>query len=121
MLAPGKAHWAYQVSIAYLRGDDEAAIDACDRANDAIATLPAWRAAALFNLGRKREAEAAARRWLELVRPRWVAESVRPTHEAITAWLLHLYPISQASGWERLRRGVAGAGLPTAGLSFGFW
>jgi DNA-binding SARP family transcriptional activator/TolB-like protein len=121
VLAPGRAHWAYQVSIAYLRGDDEAAIDACDRATDAIPTLPAWRAAALFNLGRKREAEAAARHWLGLIRPRWFAESGPPTDEAITAWLLHLYPMSQPAGWERLRRGVAGAGLPTAGLSFGFW
>ncbi len=121
VLSPGKAHWAYQVTIAYLRGDDEATIEACDRAGDAIPTLPAWRAAALFNLGRKREAAEEAKRWLELIRPRWFAEGEAATDEAITSWLLHLYPISQAAGWERLRRGLAGAGLPTAGLSFGFW
>lgn len=121
VLSPGKAHWGYQVSIAYLRGDDEATIEACDRATDAIPTLPAWRAAALFNLGRKREAAEEAKRWLELLRPRWFDESGPATDEAITAWLLHLYPISQPAGWERLRRGLAGAGLPTAGLSFGFW
>lgn len=121
VLSPGKTHWAYQYSIAYLRGDDEAAIEACDRAEGSIGTLQAWRAAALFNLGRKREAAEEAKRWLELIRPRWFAEGEPPTDEAITAWLLHLYPISQAAGWERLRRGLAGAGLPTAGLSFGFW
>lgn len=121
VLSPGKAHWAYQVSIAYLRGDDEATLDACDRAEDAIRTLPAWRAAALFNLGRKAAAAETAAEFLAGIRPHWFGEGGEATDAAITAWLLHLYPISRAPTWERLRRGVAGAGLPTAGIVFGAW
>ena len=34
-----------------LCGDYAGAIEACDRADNVIQTLPAWRAAALFELG----------------------------------------------------------------------
>jgi hypothetical protein len=36
-------------------------------------------------------------------------------------WLLHLYPIADARDWEKLRDGVAAAGLPTAGRQHGDW
>ena len=55
-LSPTGAHWAYEASIRYFRGDYEGAIAAVDRAQDALLTLPAWRAAALSHLGRRDEA-----------------------------------------------------------------
>src|SRR3712207_8529172 len=36
----------------------------------------------------------------------------RSSDEAITRWLLHLYPISRRDDWERLRDGLRIAGLP---------
>ena len=115
-LSPSRTHWGYEVTNAYLRGDDTAALNACDRAGDVIRTLQAWRAAALHNLRRQREAEAAAQRFCEMVSANWFGQEP-PTAEAMTRWLLHLYPICQQEDWERLRVGVAGAGLPTAGTA----
>jgi hypothetical protein len=36
-------------------------------------------------------------------------------------WLLHLYPIRRAEEWNRLRDGIAAAGLPTYGARHGDW
>ena len=64
--------------------------------------------------------EAAAQRFCEMVSANWFGQEP-PTAEAMTRWLLHLYPIRQQEDWERLRVGVAGAGLPTAGTAHGDW
>lgn len=119
-LTPGQTHWGYQVTVAYLRGDDRATIEACDRAEDVIRTLPAWRAAALYNLGDIAGARRAAERYYEKVRAAWRGAEP-PTEEAMGRWLLHLYPISTAENWERLRRGVTGAGIPDGGLRHDEW
>ncbi len=112
--------WGYQVVVAYLRGDDAAAIEACDRAQDVIRTLPAWRAAALWNLGQAEAAREAARRFFDLVRDAWVGPAA-PTEAEMGRWLLHQYPFTDATSWERLRHGVCGAGVPVEGLAFGRW
>ncbi len=119
-LLPTTLHWAYQVTLRYLRGDYLGTLDACDRAEDVIRTMPAWRAAALANLGRHTEAAASATRFLRAVRDHWFG-AMPPTDEAIMAWLLHLYPIADPRDWEKLRDGVAAAGLPTAGRRHGDW
>ncbi len=119
-LQPSATHWAYQVSIAYLRGDDEAALEACDLAQDRIHTLPAWRAASLARLGRRDEAVAAAQRFLRGIRGNWHG-TTEPDDAEITRWLLHLYPMRNPAEWNRLRDGVAMAGLPVAGLRHGDW
>ncbi len=119
-VSPGLTHWGYQVTIAYLRGDDRATLDACDRAEDVIRTLPAWRAAASHNLGDAAGAAAGAQRFFDKVRAAWRGTGPA-TEEAMGHWLLHLYPISTAQNWERLREGVAGAGIPDAGMRHGRW
>ena len=119
-LMPSLTHWGYQVTIAYLAGDDVGTLEACDRAQDVIRTLPAWRAAALARLGRTEEAEAAAARFLEGVRGSWFAGSP-PGDLDMVRWLLHLYPIRRAEEWNRLRDGIAAAGLPTRGARHGDW
>lgn len=119
-LAASPTHWGYQVSIAYLRGDDRATVEACDRAQDVIRTLPAWRAAALHNLGDGGGARQDARRFYEKVREAWCGER-SPTEAEMGRWLLHLYPISTAENWERLRRGVTGAGIPDACMAHHGW
>lgn len=119
-LAPSPTLWAYQVVIAYLRGDDRATVEACDRAEDVIRTLPAWRAAALHNLGDAAAARRDAQRFFELVRTAWAGPGPA-TEAAMGHWLLHQYPFSTEDNWERLRRGAAGAGIPAAGITFGNW
>jgi tetratricopeptide (TPR) repeat protein len=119
-LLPTTLHWAYQVTVRYMRGDYLGTLEACDRAEDVIRTLPAWRAAALANLGRHAEAAVSATRFLRMVRDHWFG-AMPPTDQAVMGWLLHLYPIADARDWEKLRDGVAAAGLPTAGRQHGDW
>ncbi|MBL6453918.1 hypothetical protein JMJ55_01200 [Belnapia sp. T6] len=119
-LMPSLTHWGYQVTIAYLRGDDAATLEACDRAQDVIRTLPAWRAAALARLGRLEEARGAAERYLRGIRAAWCTGPPPSDLEAVR-WLLHLYPIRRAEEWTRLHDGLALAGLPTEGARHGDW
>lgn len=119
-LAPSPTLWGYQVVVAYLRGDDRATVEACDRAEDVIRTLPAWRAAALHNLGDTAGARRDAQRFFELVRAAWAGPGPA-TEAAMGHWLLHQYPFSTEENWDRLRRGAAGAGIPAAGIVFGNW
>jgi DNA-binding SARP family transcriptional activator/TolB-like protein len=119
-VTPSLTHWGYQVSILFLSGDYHGAVQAADRAQDVIHPLPAWRAASLFLLGEEAEAKRDAERFLATIRSRWFGPSA-PTGEAIGRWLLHLYPISKAEHWERLRLGVAGAGIPVTGISHHAW
>ena len=119
-LMPQLIHWGYQVSIAFLAGDEAGTLEAYDRAQDVIRTLPAWRAAALARLGRLEEARESAGRFLRLVRESWFAAEA-PTDAAIVRWLLHLYPIRRAEEWQRFRDAIALAGLPVEGIRFGEW
>lgn len=113
-LSPGLNHWVYQASICYLCGDDEGAVAAADRAQDALRTVPAWRAAALCGLGRHEEAHKDRERFYEGVRAEWFGDAA-PTEAEIGRWLLHAYPISRPETWERLRAGLLAAGVPVAG------
>ncbi len=119
-LSPTTAHWAYHVSILFLAGDYEGTIDATDRTQDVIRTMPAWRAASLFHLGRLDEARVDAARFIVGTRQRWFG-AMAPNEAAIGRWLLHLYPIRDAANWERLRVGVTGAGIPDAGIRHNDW
>jgi tetratricopeptide (TPR) repeat protein len=113
-LSPSRTHWAYQVDIQFLGGNYAAAIEAADHAQDVLWGVAAWRAATLAHLGRTTEAAAEGARFLSRVRSNWF--STEPaTDEAIVRWLLHLYPIRHRADWERLRDGLAAAGLPTGG------
>lgn len=119
-LSPGQTHWGYQVTIAYLRGDDHAAIAACDQAQDVIRTLRGWRAAALYNLGDREGARRSAGNYFRMVRDAWRG-AMQPTESLMGKWLLHLYPISTPENWERLRQGVVGAGISDADMRYNGW
>jgi hypothetical protein len=114
--APPYLGWAYHAVIRFLCGDYAGAIDACDRAYDAIHILPAWRAAALFHLGQPAMARDEAQRFLNGIRSFWVGSSA-PTEQAVTRWALQAHPISIRSRWEALRDGLRGAGLPVEGIA----
>jgi len=113
-LSPSPAHWSYQLVIQFLTGNYQTAIEAADRAHDALWEVGAWRMAALAHLGRTSEAAAEGKRFLSRIRANWFG-AVPATDEAIVRWLLHISPIRQRADWERLRDGLQAAGLPTCG------
>jgi DNA-binding SARP family transcriptional activator/TolB-like protein len=112
--APSYLEWGYHATVRFLCGDYAGTLEACDRANDVIQTLPAWRAAALFELGQLVSAREEAQRFLNGMRSFWVG-SAAPTDAAITRWALQVHPISVRARWEALRQGFGGAGLPVEG------
>jgi DNA-binding SARP family transcriptional activator/TolB-like protein len=118
-LAPSQLEWGYHGIIRYLCGDYAGSLEACDRANNLIQTLPAWRAAALFELGQVSKAREEARRFINGIRSFWTG-SVHPTEEAITRWLLQTHPISVTPRWETLCRSLDGAGFPVEGINRSF-
>jgi DNA-binding SARP family transcriptional activator/TolB-like protein len=115
-LVPTSTHWQYLTNIRYLHGDHEGTIIAADRAQDGLVTILALRAAALCKLGRTEEARRDVARFYANVRAAWAGDAAS-TEEAIGRWLLHLYPISRAEVWQRLRDGLALAGIQVTGLT----
>ena len=103
-------HWAYQGVIRFLQADYQKAVDAFDKAENVIADIAAWKAAALSYLRRDDEARREARRFVDTIRSRWNGQCVA-SEEAISAWLLHAFPIRDRAQWERLRDGVRLAGI----------
>jgi DNA-binding SARP family transcriptional activator len=116
-LAPSRTHWAYQVTIQFLNGDYEAAIVASDHSMDVLWTMPAWRAAALAQLGRTEEAAAVAAGFIARIRENWFGTDP-PDDAMITKWMLHLYPFRRREDWEHLRDGLRRASLPVGSIEF---
>jgi DNA-binding SARP family transcriptional activator len=113
--APSTLEWGYHGIIRVLCGDYAGALEAIDRAEGVIKTLPAWRAAALYYLGDRDAAKEQAQRFLNGVRSFWVGSDA-PTDETIVRWLLQAHPINKRSRWEVLRNGLRGAGFPVEGI-----
>jgi DNA-binding SARP family transcriptional activator/TolB-like protein len=114
-LSPSYLEWGYHGIIRVLCGDHVGALEAIDRAEGVIKTLPAWRAAALFYLGEHMAAKEQAQRFLNGIRSFWVGSDA-PSDETIVRWLLQAHPINKRSRWEVLRHGLRGAGLPVEGI-----
>lgn len=113
--APSLLGWGYHGIIRVLCGEYASALEAIDRAEGVIKTLPAWRAAALFHLGQSDMAREEAQRFLNGIRSFWVGSSA-PTDVAVVRWALQAHPISVSARWEVLRDGLRGAGLPVEGI-----
>jgi hypothetical protein len=113
--APSYIEWAYHCTIRFLCGDYAGALEACDRANNVVQILPAWRAAALFYLGEPEQARQEAQRFVNGLRSYWVGSSA-PTDEAVVRWVMQAHPISVNERWEALRQGLRGGGLPAEGI-----
>jgi DNA-binding SARP family transcriptional activator/TolB-like protein len=119
-IAPAAFSWGYYAIVLFLSGKYEESLEAVDRAQDVIKTLPAWRAAALFHLGRQEAAIVEGRRFLGNIRSGWLGPE-RPTDLAIARWLLHAHPIRRRAQWEPLRNGVREASIPTVGIEHSVW
>ena len=114
--APPYLGWGYHGIIRVLCGEYASALEAIDRAEGVLKTLPAWRAAALFHLGQPDMAREEARRFLNGIRSFWIG-SAAPTDEAVARWVLQAHPIGMSARWEVLRDGLRGAGLPVEGIT----
>jgi len=119
-LVPNKMHWAYLVDIHFLAGNYEQALRASDNALDGHRTVRAWRAASFAQLGNMTAAAAEARKFLQSISTGWFGAGPVSDH-AVARWLLHLYPISDAEPWQRLRAGLEKAGLPHVDIEFMDW
>ena len=96
-------------------GDYEGTIEACDRAQGINKILPAWRAAALFQLGERVPAQQEIQRFVNGLRSFWVGPSP-PTDEEAARWVMQAHPISVKERWEALRQSLRGGGLPVDGI-----
>jgi transcriptional regulator with XRE-family HTH domain len=117
---PSHLEWAYHGIIRFLWGDFAGALEACSRGQWVAKTLPAWRAAALFELGQLAPAREEAQRFLNEIRLFWVGSAV-PTDEIVLRWVLQSHPIGVRERWEILRHGLRGAGLPVEGIAQLSW
>lgn len=117
--APPPLHWPYRAVLQFMRGNYLDAIEGIDRANNVAKTLPGWKAAALFHLGRTEEARLEARKFLDGIRAIWFGKA--PTDRQIALWFLHAHPIARREDWERLRDGIGGAGVPVVDLRHHAW
>jgi tetratricopeptide (TPR) repeat protein len=118
--SPSPIHWGYQAVLRFLAGDYEACVRAGPRAGETLNILPAWLAAAQSHLGNRDKAIDEAQRFLARIRTDWYGDTA-PTNAAVMKWLLHLYPIRRREDWERLRDGLAGAGVPVDGTDHDAW
>ncbi|WP_282610497.1 BTAD domain-containing putative transcriptional regulator [Pelagibius sp. Alg239-R121] len=100
--------WGYQSNIHFLAGDDEACVIAIDYAGDCIMNLPAWKAAALWHLGKREEAAAAWRVFETAASAQWTGTEPAST-ETILAWFLACFPIRMRDAQERLAEGATQA------------
>jgi class 3 adenylate cyclase/DNA-binding SARP family transcriptional activator len=103
--------WAYLAVVRFVCGRYEESLNAANRAGNAIVDMPGWRAISLVNLGRKAEAAKAGQELLGEVRRHW-AGSDKYSDEAAVRWFLDSFPLRSAQTRERLRQGLAHAGLP---------
>ncbi|XSC48426.1 BTAD domain-containing putative transcriptional regulator [Bradyrhizobium sp. RDT10] len=114
--APSYLEWAYHGTVRFFCGDYEGTIEACDRAQGINKVLPAWRAAALFQLGERVQAQQEIQRFVNGLRSFWVGSST-PTDEAAARWVMQAHPISVKERWEALRQSLRGGGLPVDGIT----
>jgi len=110
--APSYLEWAYHGTVRFFCGDYEGAIEACDRAQG---INKVWRAAALFQLGERVQAQQEIQRFVNGLRSFWVGSSP-PTDEAAARWVMQAHPISVRERWEALRQSLRGGGLPVDGI-----
>jgi len=113
--APSYLEWAYHSTIRFFCGDYAGTIEACDRAQEINKVLPAWRAAALFQLGERERARLEIQRFVNGLRSFWVGPSP-PTDEEAARWVMQAHPISVKGRWEALSQSLRGGGLPVDGI-----
>jgi hypothetical protein len=119
-MTPEPAQWRYQAMIRYMCKDYEGCLQAAKEAEQSIANVLVWKAAALSHLCRQQEAQAAARLFFQAVGSRWF-NTDPATPKTMTRWFLNAFPIANECDWQRLRDDFANAGAPTGGIMYNEW
>ena len=97
--------WAYHATIRFMTQDYAACVDAANIAGTAIINIPAWRAAALSELGQLDQAAAAWQEFEQAARPHWAGDGP-PTTAALAAWFRACFPIKNSEDRNRLFQAV---------------
>ncbi|MBK8085208.1 MAG: hypothetical protein IPK28_16105 [Devosia sp.] len=103
-------HWGYQMCIRFLEEDYRAAVNAADQAEGSAFFVPAWKAAALSQLGETGPARAAVAQFYRQIVANWHGTE-RATPVAVHRWFIDCFPIRRPADRDRLEHGVLGAGL----------
>jgi DNA-binding SARP family transcriptional activator len=100
--------WGFHAPIRFLAGDFEGCVTACNSCGDAIMNIPGWHAAALWHLGRAKDARKAWEEFEALARPEWI-DVTAPSRRQMRDWLLSCFPIRSETKMSLLSEGVSGA------------
>lgn len=100
--------WGFHMPIRFLGGDYEGCVTAAENAGTAILNVPAWKAAALWQLGRRAEAQASWAEFEALSRTHASGDST-PSSQSICAWYLSCFPIRNGTQRRKMAEGAAGA------------
>lgn len=107
---PSPSHCEYQANIHFLAGDYEACCDWGQRARGATHDSSGWQVASLSHLGRIDEAASLGRQFVDELRRNWRGP-VPPDDRTIVGWFLQCFPLARPEARDRLRSGLARAGL----------
>lgn len=104
------AHWGYAACVRYLAGRYDEAIEAGNRAENAIIDINCWRAAAHAMVGDKGEAARLIDDFILHARENWEG-SKEPTVSRIADWFVQCFPINRPEDVDHLREGIEISGL----------
>ncbi|WP_424986848.1 BTAD domain-containing putative transcriptional regulator [Microbulbifer sp. S227A] len=100
--------WGFHMPIRFLDGDYHGCVTAADNAGSAILNVPAWKAAALWHLGRQDEARAEWQTFEALARSHSDG-ATQPDSVTICAWYLSCFPVRNMAQRRKMAEGAAGA------------
>ncbi len=100
--------WGYVQNVRFLQGDLDGAIQAGERAGGAIANLPAWHIAALWEAGERAEATRTAEAFSETAQARWGISSPFD-HDTLVDWFVTCFPLRKPQHVRRLRTALRAA------------
>lgn len=100
--------WGFHTPIRFLSADYEGCVAAADEGATAIINLPAWKAAALWHLGREDEARTSWSTFADLARAGWTGRDP-PDPERICAWFLSCFPVRRPEARRQMTEGASGA------------
>jgi DNA-binding SARP family transcriptional activator/TolB-like protein len=105
--------WAYLASTRFVCGDYRGCVQAADNCGDALPMVPGFRAAALGLCGDSGKALEAGERYFSFIRDRWKGDG--PCTRASAAnWFLRHCPVKSSGTRQKMREGLAAAGLPAS-------
>ncbi len=100
------------LAVAYFAaGRYQDMLDVFERVSELFPHTPAWRAAAAAHLGRDQEATRHAANFVANIKEIWGGDPAAGPAE-YARWLLDRLPFRRPEDAERLRQGLAAAGLP---------